>query len=310
MGFDRAKSSVWGETDSEQRSIAYQRGDGSTVVFSDNGLVRERPMTGPKWEARRQYFPKGATPKLNPNEYYPRMWRGGSNDLMAKLGDRAARTQSITAASGVYHMLAEVFRTIEPNRSNRGAFGQVLRSILILACCECEAAWKGILRAHRYPEDGGYWTAWDYMLLGRTLRLAEFELTPRLFEDWGPIRPFGAWASDAALDWYNAYHSVKHDGAGSLSRATLENVITAVAALDIMLDAQFGLDCSSEIAAPKLSQFRILDLPKWSPEEGYYLIDDGVETIGARVTAVGVPLEHADLARRRPPPPRTGRSGR
>lgn len=146
--------------------------------------------------------------------------------------------------------------------------------------------------------------------MGRTLRLDEFELTPRLFEDWGPIRPFSAWASDAPLDWYNAYHSVKHDGAGSLSRATLENVITAVAALDIMLAAQFGLDCSSEIAAPKLSQFRILDLPKWSPEEGYYLIDDGVETIGARVTAVGVPLEHADLASRRPPPQRTARLGR
>lgn len=266
---------VWQLEDSNQRAIFVERADGSYVEYLDDGTFR-RQYSGVKGRAILATRPTPVQPNLQPNHYYPRMWRGGSNTLNALMGDREARTASITATSGIYDMLASIYRTIEPDPDNKAVFGQDLRMVHILACCEVEAACRGVLNAHGYtipPEaNRRHPNMRDYWKLCGPMRLDQFMVKPRLFPKWGEIRPFKGWGEKSHLDWYQDYHAVKHDGAVSLAKANLGNVISAVAALDILLDAQFGLDTSSEIAAPKLSQFLIEEQPTWKPEEGYYRV--------------------------------------
>jgi hypothetical protein len=54
-----------------------------------------------------------------------------------------AHYESIVAASSLFSQFTDVFRFMEPASSNLVAFGHKLRELLILACTEIEACWRG-----------------------------------------------------------------------------------------------------------------------------------------------------------------------
>jgi hypothetical protein len=95
-----------------------------------------------------------------------------------------------------------------------------------------------------------------------------FASYPRL----GPFEPFTGWGSTGRptqeLPWYDAYHAVKHDRGAKLERATLRHAFQAVAAVIIMLAAQFGEpDGLGSLAERGI--FRFAAFPTWPLSERY-----------------------------------------
>jgi len=174
--------------------------------------------------------------------------------------------------------LSLVFETVEPASANADVFGPALRHLLIVACTEVEAAWRGILSANSYPQAARLTTN-DYVKLLAPMRLDEYALRLALYQDeWTEIvTPFATWDPTQAtqsLTWYDAYNATKHDREGSRSRASLRAVIDAVAAAVILLAAQFGEDAPDVRAALNhMSGFELVAEPSWHATELYFPAD-------------------------------------
>ncbi len=204
---------------------------------------------------------------------HSRIWRGDIVPLTQEESRALASTG--TATSSLLRILEQTFYAIEPNAENAHTFGQKLRHLLILTCTEVEAAWKGIMRANgvKKKKIGTE----DYVKLLPVLRLDEWKLALPFYPDYPEVLPFKGWLPDQptkSLPWYDAYQAVKHDREESLGRATLENVISASAAMLTLAAAQFGWhywsdpDLNIGLFAQTLFQFRAW--PKWKPNERYF----------------------------------------
>jgi len=179
-------------------------------------------------------------------------------------------------------MLEDVLLHIEPCDSNERAFGQKLRHLLILACTQVEAEWKAVLRANRYAAEnaGNNWTRKDYKELAPVMRLWEWTVAFEAIR-WREFTPFSAWRPNASPDkmgWYDAYNAVKHDGLEELSAASLLNVVEALAALAVMLFAQFEPD-NCIPGAPVATRLRATSRPTWRPNERYHATRSSPEPV-------------------------------
>lgn len=79
-------------------------------------------------------------------------------------------------------------------------------------------------------------------------------------------RPFELWEagdSTQTLPWYAAYNAVKHDRETEFSQARLEHLFDSIAAVAIMLQAQFGTD------RVQLGSLTCVASPVWSIKEYY-----------------------------------------
>lgn len=224
-------------------------------------------------------------------EYHPRIWRPGARvALYEEQGIWGAPREeyrrdhesyfsayhvdplqaSHVASLHLYQLLGDLVRVLEPDRGNATAFGHSLRQLLILACTEVEAGWRGILQENRYP--GSRWSTVDYVKLGAPMRLAEWAVRLAAYPKWGDISPFNGWtsaASTSSLPWYDAYNKVKHDREGSLHLASMDNVIMAMAALTIVNWAQFGERVVGIESVPHTVVFAATARPTWGVEEWY-----------------------------------------
>lgn len=228
--------------------------------------------------------------ELGPGEHYHRVWRGPHGPPPGDVCEREW-TDAVAAARVLFDKMREVFRFIEPDTQNDTAFGHEVRQLLVLACMECESAWKAILSR-------GASTA-DYVKLVGPLRLEEWELSLPLYPRFPPFRPFQGWhdpqkrppvppppapqGPSQTLPWYNAYNNVKHDRGRNFGDANLGNMIHAMGGLFVMLCAQFGSWWGSGglpmINTPKFNQrivfgvqtqdFVIQSEPQWSPAQEY-----------------------------------------
>jgi hypothetical protein len=70
------------------------------------------------------------------------------------------------------------------------------------------------------------------------------------------------------LTWYDAYNKTKHNADAHLADATLGNATTAVAAVVVMLLAQFGV--KDVVATDAGKMFLIERVAEWHPTEMYY----------------------------------------
>lgn len=230
-------------------------------------------------------------PTLLPGHYYPRIWRNGwtaaqdcPRNFDAYPRDLAvARRAAAASVHRLLQQLSAVFETIEPTLANADVFGPALRHLLILACTEVEAAWRGILVANRHARalvpDARLNTT-HYVELLAPMRLNEYELRLALYQDeWTDVvAPFARWAAanpTASLSWYDAYNAAKHDREQSRGRANLRSVIDAVAAAIILLVAQFG-DDAPEVRAvlDHMSGFELVREPSWASDELYFPADE------------------------------------
>lgn len=214
--------------------------------------------------------------------YFPRVWRGihrPHNPLYSyrpyhpnDVGDARAYSQSLVAARSLYDNFDILSRSIEPAFSNLTAYGHRCRELLLLACMEIEAAWRGILRENGKTDPQNRPTTQDYVSLLAPIKLNQWCVRLRDYKELGDFRPFEKW--DAAeptrsLVWYDAYNKTKHDREHHFSNATFGHGITALAALHVMISAQWGPETFSFLFDRVESPFELTSLPQWSPDELY-----------------------------------------
>ena len=177
--------------------------------------------------------------------YYPRINRNepGLSDHQINTNERA---DEIRAFDNISESLVEIFRTIEPEKGNFKTYGNRLRELLIVACTEVEyLLQRAVIENGRKPLNGSKdnYTTKDYIWCLPTQKLNEYAVKLPSYPSLGEFRPFKDWNSPnwtKSLPWYNAYNKVKHNRGGNKSLATFEALINAVAAIHILLEAQYG----------------------------------------------------------------------
>lgn len=141
-----------------------------------------------------------------------------------------------------------------------------------MVCTEVEAQLRGIYLANfsvSEKEKKGLSTQ-RYFALNGAMQLNSYEVTFTSFPWLGSFAPFKDWNQTnptASLPWYNRYNQTKHDREAHFEVATLEAVFHAIAALAIILKAQYGQ------GGPNWGQIEtfvaFLREPFWATEEHY-----------------------------------------
>jgi len=171
--------------------------------------------------------------------------------------------------------------------TNGNAYGHEIRQLLILACTEVENLLKRVLVSNGYPAPPkGRWTTNDYVKVESPLRLSFYSSELVRYPEYPPIDPFHGWdpaQPTNSLDWYEVYNKVKHDRGGIFKLATFSHAITAVAAVHVLLTAQFGFGLlrnrvgrffmGTESGASRV--FKNLHTPSFPLEEQYIPWVDG-----------------------------------
>lgn len=189
-----------------------------------------------------------AASPYQPGQYHPRMWRPDCFPAIREKYDIDFHSAQ-GAALNLFGEMKDVFRFVEPS-GNRTAYGHEIRQLLILACTEVEAQCKAVLRENHYTRKnskGGlvgekYWRLDDFFRTARPLRLAGWNLKVRGHPTFPVLDPFAPWGTGtyAPLPWYSAYNAVKHDREREFAEASLENMVSAMAAVHLLVVAQFG----------------------------------------------------------------------
>jgi hypothetical protein len=146
-------------------------------------------------------------------------------------------------------------------------YGHEIRNLLILAATEVEMHWRGILKAN--GSTASKFNTNEYIKLADPLKLVDYAVTFLDFPDLQSIRPFAGWSKadpTKTLEWYDAYHGVKHNREGEFERGTLRYAFEGVSACIALLVAQFGPAVGLNA---ELSSFVRLQVPKWPIEEMY-----------------------------------------
>jgi hypothetical protein len=217
--------------------------------------------------------------ELKPGQYYERMARTSDQhpfDRMAASCPNLIKFEKqISISKGqlvsLVNRLEDIFQTIHPCDETFPAYGHEIRNLLILACTEVEAQWKGILDTHDYTVNSKHTTN-DYVKLKSALRLDEYSVTLP-FYPWLPkAHPFKEWRDSnptQSLEWYSAYHQIKHDREENFDKAQLKHAINAVCACYIMLFAQYGGPETRRGRQEIQNFFNVVDFPNWCPSEVY-----------------------------------------
>jgi len=216
---------------------------------------------------------------LHPGQYHPRMARPSDQhstqspgDCPGALEDRNTIAMGLGQLNVLTKQLSEICQTIHPDRATLETYGHAIRNLLILACTEVEAHWRGILVANgvgmkRFQTN-------DYVKLMEAMRLDEYAVRYPHYPWLISRRPFAGWNSEAptqSLTWYDAYNSVKHDRETSFSRGTLGHAFDAVSACAIMLLAQYGNAIAGWRDSDVARFFDVHEVPDWSPSDVYTL---------------------------------------
>jgi hypothetical protein len=218
-----------GITDRFDQPVRYSSHD---YAASQDATVREQYGIDAVFDSQR-----------HPREYFPRIYSGPETPHPRRVNLLEAWVSTTRAARMLYTRLREVFRVVEPIPGHRNVYSHELRQLLILACTEVESAWRAVLSANGYRGRQDRWSTQDYVALRDVMRLHHYAVVLSAHPAFGKLQPFASWRSDNAttsLPWYDAYNAAKHDREGSLHRASLGNVVDALAAVFVMTLAQFG----------------------------------------------------------------------
>ena len=179
--------------------------------------------------------------------------------------------------------LMKLLTFIEPADANLLTYSHRLYELLLRACTEFEANARAILAANGYSKKGR-WNISDYAKIELACKLSAFEAEVPIWRGSHATRqPFLAWDGKrkASLPWYQDYNRVKHARFTDFERATLANVLDAVAGACIVLFAQFNFvvfnpngvmsfystTASGALVHPTV--FFQITLPTWEPKEMY-----------------------------------------
>jgi len=215
--------------------------------------------------------------ELEPGQYYPRIARPGDQHFQqfpgnypGAINDAHAIAMSLGQLNVLTRQLAEICQTVHPANNTLETYGHSIRNLLILACTEVEAHWRGILIANDIKQKR-YTTA-TYVQILAAMRLDEYSLGYPYYPWLNTRGPFHGWNSitpTESLSWYDAYNAVKHDREGSFYRATLGHAFDAVGACVILMLAQYGHTVDNWQESETARFFRIDKRPSWVPSEVY-----------------------------------------
>jgi hypothetical protein len=161
--------------------------------------------------------------------------------------------QYIKAAELIYKDYCVLIDYIEPADCNLPCYSIRIYELFFRICTEIEANMKAILRENHYKrfyldcenhqKEATTWNIKsDYYATNITHHLYAYEV---IFPNWTEknktIQPFKAWENREyhTLPWYKAYNDVKHNRHEHFSDANFGNLISSLAALAILLSAQF-----------------------------------------------------------------------
>jgi hypothetical protein len=208
------------------------------------------------------------------DKYYRRMYRPVFDHEEDTVTLPAQDVLSLISGLGQLAVLVEqlsrLFRVVFPENHNLDVYGHEIRNLIILACTEVEAQWRGVLRMNHYNGTQHHFTTKDYVKLFAPLKLAEYQVSLPLYPQIPSISPFVGWDQQKptqSLPWYEAYNAVKHDRENKFPQAKLQYAVDAVTACAVMLQAQYGI-----IPAWRdyLGQFFRFDKkPMWPAREQY-----------------------------------------
>ena len=99
--------------------------------------------------------------------------------------------------SALIDSLTRISKTVFPEGSNLDTYGDEIRNLIILACTEVEAQWKGILKANGIQERN--LTTRDYVELAKPLKLSDYEIKLDLFPWLSSFSPFAEWSSNKPI---------------------------------------------------------------------------------------------------------------
>jgi len=214
--------------------------------------------------------------------YHPRFYKGGFLPAWDKLLPLSeAETKAAMMAEEKVDILdgdlIEIARTVAPSPKTKDVFGAKISNVLTTACIEVEAQCKGILRANDYALPTRPNTA-DYVKLCAPMQLDQYSVRLQRYADYGEIRPFKGWipkdpnipgsGGTDSLPWYNAYNQVKHDQLQNFELGTLEHALSAVAAVHVLLFAQYGATFSRQLT--RGSFFVLNTHPFWHHKDRTY----------------------------------------
>lgn len=218
------------------------------------------------------------TPKKlqRPGQYHPRIFRNGISAEFLSAGslckvrpeDRtAARTRCVTFHR-IQRQLLDVFEMVSPIKGHEAVFGAGIQQVLTLAAREVETLFRAAFEENcpntNTPSNINAWYA-----LREPMQLSEWHAVLRHFPDWGAIFPFRDWTTGQAPSWWTANNKFKHEEEMS-ARANLGAAISAISAIRILLDAQFGPGVEEFLPDAGLTTIDIAGRPKWAAEDLYF----------------------------------------
>lgn len=202
-----------------------------------------------------------------PGFYFPRINRGNVgfnyvNDAF-HLDARAYRN--------IQTSLDALFNVIEPDSRNFGSYGHKIRELLILACTEVEFLLLKALTENGYAKKAVYTTS-DYAHCLDLFRLDQWKIELIQYPAIKTFIPFNGWDKTNAtksLSWYSAYNAVKHNRGDNIAEANFEHALDAVAALHILLEAQYGIGVFDKFLqrSEERSLFTTIVFPSWKSSE-------------------------------------------
>jgi hypothetical protein len=213
---------------------------------------------------------------LAPGEYHPRIARPlalASLELRGELWSPAGVIEEkayVASARGqltaLKRKLETICQTAQPSEKTLDVvYGHEIRNLLILAATEVEMHWRGILIANGVsaPRNSN-----EYVKLVDPLKLLDYAITFHDFPDLQPVQPFAGWSKldpTQTLEWYAAYHGVKHNRENEFERGALRRAFEAVSACLALMVAQFGRMALNA----ELSSFVEVSVPTWRTGEMY-----------------------------------------
>ncbi len=215
--------------------------------------------------------------RLGLGEHNPRIARplARAHDDFGLFSPNLHTEPSVVAASqgqaqALLRQLQRICQTVQPGADTLSAYGHDIRNLLILACMEVEAHWRGVLVANGAKRDR--FSTNDYVALAEIMGLRDYLVRFPAFPALEPIRPFAGWGLGERptddLAWYAAYNAVKHNREDEFARANLGHAFEAMSGCAVMLAAQYGrwaLGRESDLAM----FFHIVERPTWPFAEHY-----------------------------------------
>ena len=143
--------------------------------------------------------------------------------------------------------LERLFEYIEPSSESLNTFSYRIHELLMRTCIEVEANFKAILTENIYtPQIDRFGQQILNMTVYKktdiTHHLSSYEVNLPIWN--GPariIRPFEGWTTGRGLGWYQAYNASKHDRHEAFKTANMEQLLTAITGLLVLLSSQFKI---------------------------------------------------------------------